>query len=49
MKHILKTVDHTILKATTTWEDIKILCDEAVDMSVASVCIPPSYVKRASE
>ncbi|MDN9635582.1 deoxyribose-phosphate aldolase [Clostridioides difficile] len=49
MKHILKTVDHTILKATTTWEDIKILCDEAVVMSVASVCIPPSYVKRASE
>ena len=49
MKHILKTVVHTILKATTTWEDIKILCDEAVDMSVASVCIPPSYVKRASE
>nr|UWI51538.1 deoxyribose-phosphate aldolase [Clostridioides difficile] len=49
MKHILKTVDHTILKATTTWEDIKILCDEAINMNVASVCIPPSYVKRAAE
>ncbi|MCC0636630.1 MULTISPECIES: deoxyribose-phosphate aldolase [unclassified Clostridioides] len=49
MKHILKTVDHTILKATTTWEDIKILCDEAINMNVASVCIPPSYVKRAVE
>ncbi|MGX9756243.1 deoxyribose-phosphate aldolase [Clostridioides difficile] len=49
MKHILKTVDHTILKATTTWEDIKVLCDEAINMNVASVCIPPSYVKRATE
>ncbi|UDN63288.1 deoxyribose-phosphate aldolase [Clostridioides sp. ES-W-0016-02] len=49
MKHILKTVDHTILKATTTWEDIRILCDEAINMNVASVCIPPSYVKRAVE
>ncbi|MCC0694378.1 deoxyribose-phosphate aldolase [Clostridioides sp. ES-S-0048-02] len=49
MKHILKTVDHTILKATTTWEDIKVLCDEAINMNVASVCIPPSYVKRAAE
>lgn len=49
MRHILKTVDHTILKAVTTWEDIKIVCDEAKEMQVASVCIPPSYVKRASE
>ncbi|MCC0659492.1 deoxyribose-phosphate aldolase [Clostridioides sp. ZZV14-6154] len=49
MKHILKTVDHTILKAITTWEDIKVLCDEAINMNVASVCIPPSYVKRAAE
>ncbi|MCC0644409.1 MULTISPECIES: deoxyribose-phosphate aldolase [unclassified Clostridioides] len=49
MKHILKTVDHTILKATTTWEDIKVLCDEAINMNVASVCISPSYVKRAAE
>lgn len=49
MKHILKTVDHTMLKAVTTWEDIKALCDEAKEMQVASVCIPPCYIKRASE
>lgn len=49
MKHILKTVDHTMLKAVTTWEDIKTLCDEAKEMQVASVCIPPCYIKRASE
>ena len=49
MRHILEKVDHTILNAVTTWEDIKRVCDEAKEMKVASVCIPPSYVKRASE
>lgn len=49
MERILKTVDHTLLKATATWEDIKKICDEAKEMQVASVCIPPSYVKQAAE
>ncbi|MGL4363275.1 MAG: deoxyribose-phosphate aldolase [Cellulosilyticaceae bacterium] len=49
MNKILKTVDHTLLKAVATWDDIKIILDEAKEMDVASVCIPPSYVKRASE
>ncbi len=49
MKHIIKTVDHTLLKPIATWEDIKKICDEAKEMKVASVCIPPSYVKQASE
>jgi deoxyribose-phosphate aldolase len=49
MKHILKTVDHTLLKATATWEDIREICDEAKEMGVASVCIPPSFIKRAKE
>lgn len=48
MERILKTVDHTLLKATATWEDIKKICDEAKEMQVASVCIPPSYVKQAA-
>lgn len=43
---ILKHVDHTVLKAFTTWEDIKKLCDEAVELKTASVCVPPSYIKR---
>lgn len=46
-KTILKTVDHTLLKQTSTWEDIKIICDDAIKYEVASVCIPPSFVKRA--
>lgn len=49
MEHILKTVDHTVLKATTTWDDIRNLCNEAKEMKVASVCIPPSYVKEAAD
>lgn len=46
---ILKTVDYTNLKQTATWEDIKALCDKAIDLQTASVCIPPYYVERAKE
>ena len=45
----LSHVDHTLLKATATWDDIKKLCGEALTFGTASVCIPPSYVKRAHE
>lgn len=45
-KEILKRVDHTQLKAFATWEDIVTLCDEAVANGTASVCVPPSYIKR---
>lgn len=43
---ILSHVDHTILKAFTTWEDIQKLCDEAIEYQTASVCVPPNYIKR---
>ena len=46
---ILKKVDHTLLNQTSTWEEIKNLCDDAVKYSVASVCIPPYFVKSAKE
>ena len=42
---ILSRVDHTLLKMTASWEEIKTLCDEAVRFKTASVCIPPAYVK----
>lgn len=48
-KEILKRVDHTLLKQTATWEQIKKICDDAVSHQTASVCIPPCYVKRAKE
>ena len=44
---ILSRVDHTALKATSTWEDIYTLCEEALKYHTASVCIPPSYIARA--
>jgi deoxyribose-phosphate aldolase len=46
---LLAKVDHTQLKAYATWEDIRKLCDEAVAYHTASVCVPPSYVKRIRE
>lgn len=46
---ILKRVDHTLLSQTATWEEIKTICDDAVFYGTASVCIPPSYVKRVKE
>jgi len=42
---ILSCVDHTLLKMTASWSEIKTLCDEAVCFKTASVCIPPAYVK----
>jgi deoxyribose-phosphate aldolase len=42
---ILSRIDHTLLKAVSSWEEIKVLCDEALRFKTASVCIPPSYVK----
>ena len=45
-KEMLSKVDHTQLKAFATWEDIAALCDEAIQYSTASVCVPPSYIKR---
>lgn len=42
-------VDHTLLKQTATWEEIKTICDDAMQYHTASVCIPPCYVKQASE
>ncbi len=48
-KEILKRVDHTYLKAFATYKDIKLLCDTAVKYGTASVCIPPTFIKRVHE
>lgn len=45
---ICRYVDHTLLKQTATWEEIKALCDDAIKFGTASVCIPPCYVKDAA-
>ncbi len=48
-EEILKYVDHTLLKQTATWEQIRKLCEEGMEYHTASVCIPPCFVKRAKE
>lgn len=48
-RDVLKRVDHTLLKQPSTWEQIREICDDAVKFGTASVCIPPSFVKQASE
>ena len=46
---ILAAVDHTLLRPTATWEEIRQICDDGVAYGCASVCIPPSFVRQASE
>lgn len=48
-QEILKYVDHTLLKQSATWDQIKKICDEGIQYHTASVCIPPCFVKRAKE
>ena len=48
-KEILKHIDHTLLKAVATWEDIKVLCDEAIKYETSSVCVPACYISRIHE
>ena len=48
-EEIFKKVDHTALKAFTTWEDVAKLCDEAIRYNMATVCVPPCYIKKIKE
>lgn len=49
IREILSRCDHTLLKQTATPEDIMRIVDEGVEYKTASVCIPPAFVKEASE
>ena len=46
---ILDIVDHTLLKQESTWEQIRVICDDGMKYNTASVCIPPAFVKAAKE
>jgi deoxyribose-phosphate aldolase len=48
-KSIMKMVDHTLLEQTATWEQIQKICDQGIKYQTASICIPPSFVKAASQ
>ena len=49
LKEMLHHVDHTLLKASASWNEIMQLCNDAIEYQTASVCIPASYVKRIHE
>ena len=49
IKDILGKCDHTLLGQASTWSEIKAICDDGIKYQTASVCIPPSYVKRAKD
>ena len=46
INEIVRRVDHTILNPEAVWTDVERVCNEAVKYNTASVCIPPSFVKR---
>ena len=45
-KEILGHIDHTLLQPTSTWEQIQVICEDAIRFGTASVCIPPTFVER---
>ena len=45
-EELLSHVDHTLLKAYASYDEIKALCEDAIKYHTASVCIPPNYIKR---
>ena len=49
VKKILSAVDHTLLSQGATWEEIRAVCDDAIQYGAASACIPASYVQAAKD
>jgi deoxyribose-phosphate aldolase len=49
LSYILSKCDHTMLAVDATEADIKALCDDGIKYGVATVCIPPSFIKAARE
>lgn len=48
-EEILSRVDHTLLRQDAVWPQIRRVIVEGIENGTASVCIPPSFVRRASE
>ena len=49
MKKLSKYIDHTLLKADATAEQIETLCQQAKQYDFASVCVNGGFVKKCSE
>ncbi|MFD0079996.1 deoxyribose-phosphate aldolase [Priestia megaterium] len=48
-QNITGIIDHTLLKADATEEQITVLAQEAKEYSFASVCVNPTWVKKTAE
>ena len=46
---VAQFIDHTILRPATTLADIEKICTEAQEYGFAAVCLPPYFVKDASQ
>jgi len=46
---LAKMMDHTILKAVATPADVKNICEEALKINAASVCVNPVHVPQVKE
>ena len=46
---IANMIDHTVLKATTTKEDVVRVCNEAKENNFFSVCVNPTHVELAKK
>ena len=47
VEELAKTIDHTLLAATTTAADVERLCREAIEYHFATVCIFPHFIPLA--
>lgn len=48
-REIFRFIDHTLLKQDAVWEQIREICVQGMECGTASVCIPPSFVKQATD
>ena len=49
MNQISQLIDHTVLKATATREDVVKICNEAKEHGFFSVCINPTHIELAKK
>ena len=49
LKAVASIIDHTLLKPNASYSEVEKACGEARRFSFASVCIHPTFVRRAAE
>ncbi len=47
MDNLNSYLEHTLLKVDTSISDVRRICEEALKMEMAGVCIPPPFVREA--